>query len=194
MKAIRVNLRAFKERIQKVSKKIKETPVFLPLFIVVFLIVAIVTAVRFSFFPLPKFLEKLFKPFSQPPRENVAIPAKPPPIPLAPGEQVYNISGGKKDAPQMTLAVVDPLDVKSRQTQTLTLKARDPKGITEIKATVVTDNERVENKLERIEGDENDGVWKGSWRIKDSFDYNYQIILTAKNSENLESVVTLTFR
>jgi hypothetical protein len=54
--------------------------------------------------------------------------------PLAPGKQIYSISGGKKDAPQMTQAVVDPLDIKLKQTQTLTVKARDPKGITEIKA------------------------------------------------------------
>ena len=194
MKAVRINLKAFKERIQKVSKKIKETPVFLLLFIVVLLIVAIVIAVRLSFFPLPKFLEKLFKPSPQPPRENISEPFIPSPAPLAHGKQIYNISGGTKGGPQMTLAVIDPLDPEPSQKQILTLKANNLKPIVEIKATVVTDNERVENKLKRIEGNESDGVWQGSWRITDEYDYNYQIILIAKNNEDTESKVTLTFR
>lgn len=194
MKAVRPQLKNLKDSIGKLKKKIKKTPVYLPLFIVVFLIVALVIAARFSLFPLPKFLEKLFKPFSQPPRENISEPFKPSPAPLAHGKQIYNISGGTKGKPQMTLAVIDPLDPKPSQKQILTLKANNLKPIVEIKATVVTDNERVENKLKRIEGNESDGVWQGSWRITDEYDYNYQIILTAKNNENIESTVTLTFR
>ena len=94
----------------------------------------------------------------------------------------------------MTQAVIDPLDPKSSQIQTFTLKANNLKPIVEIKATVITDNGEKVNYLELVSGTNVDGVWQGSWRITDDYDYTYQISLAAKNNEGTESKTTLTFR
>jgi len=123
-------------------------------------------------------------------------PTEPPITPLAQGRQIYNISGGTKGGPQMTQVFIDPLDPKPSQIQTLTLKANNLKPIVEIKAIVITDNKNEEsaNILKLISGTNVDGVWQGSWRIRSEHNYNYQIKLVAKNNEDIESIVTLTFR
>ena len=94
----------------------------------------------------------------------------------------------------MTQVVIDPIDPSPSQIQTFTLKANNLKPIVEITATVITDNEEDVNILKLIGGTDTNGVWQGSWRIKDKYDYNYQIKLVAKNNEDIKSTVTLTFR
>jgi hypothetical protein len=180
---------------QNLKKHIPKWPIYYWVFIVVLAIALILGTIYLYLSPQLK--HKLFnnpEPTPVPPTENTWVPAKPAPAPLAPGKQVYTISGGKKGAPQMTMATIDPLDVKKGQLQTFTVEANDVKDISTINAEVITDNEKKTYPLKLHEGTDNNGAWTGSWRINDTFDYHYQIRITAKNSEGLESAVTLSFR
>jgi len=175
-----------KEKLGKVPKYIW----FLTAFVIVTLTILAI------FFPsfLSQLTIRLLNPFPQAQKENVATPAEPRIVPLATGKQIYNISGGTKGGPQMTQAVIDPIDPKPSQIQTFTLKANNLKPIVEIKAIVITDNGEKVNYLKLISGTNIDGVWQGSWRITDDYDYSYQISLIAKNNEDIESKTTITFR
>ena len=177
----------------KVKGKLGKVPSYI-WFLTAFVIITLtILAIFFPSF-LSQLTERLLKPFPQAQKENVATPAEPRIVPLATGKQIYNISGGTKGGPQMTQAIIDPIDPKSSQIQTLTLKANNLKPIVEIKAIVITDNGEKVNYLKLVSGTNVDGVWQGSWRITDEYNYTYQISLTAKNNENTESKTTLTFR
>lgn len=177
----------------KTKEKLGKVPNYIWFLTVSVVTVVIILAIFFPSF-LSQLTSKLFSPFPKTQKENVATPAKPRIVPLASGKQIYNISGGTKGEPQMTQVVIDPIDPKPSQIQTLTLKANNLKPIIEIKAVVMTDNEESTNFLKLISGSDVDGVWQGSWRIKDEYDYNYQIELVAKNNEDIESKATMTFR
>lgn len=183
-------------RLKKIKEKFGKVPKHI-WFLSAFLIITLIALAILYPALLSELAKKSLEPFSQTQEENkedIVVPEKPYVIPLAQGRRIYNISGGTKGGPQMTQAVIDPLDPKPSQIQTLTLKANNLKPIIEIKATVITDNEESVNSLKLIQGSNTDGVWQGSWRIKDEYDYNYQIELVAKNNEEIESIVTLTFR
>ena len=177
----------------KVKGKLGKVPSYI-WFLTAFVIITLtILAIFFPSF-LSQLTNRLLQPFPQAQKENVATPAEPRIVPLATGKQIYNISGGTKGGPQMTQAIIDPIDPKSSQIQTLTLKANNLKPIVEIKAIVITDNGEKVNYLKLVSGTNVDGVWQGSWRITDEYNYTYQISLTAKNNENTESKTTLTFR
>lgn len=179
--------------IGKTTKKLEKVPKYVWFLTAFVVTVIVVLAIFFPSF-LSELTNKLFNPLPGKQKANVATPAVLKIIPIAQGKQIYNISGGTKGGPQMTQAIVDPLDPTSNQVQTLTLKANNLKPIVEIKATVITDNEESVNFLKLTEGTDVDGVWQGSWRIKNDYDYNYQIVLVAKNNEGTETTTTLTFR
>lgn len=177
----------------KVKEKLGKVPKHI-WFLTAFLIITLIALAILYPALLSELAKRALAPFSQAQKENVATPAEPRIVPLATGKQIYNISGRTKGGPQMTQAVIDPIDPKSSQIQTFTLKANNLKPIVEIKAIVITDNGEKVNYLKLVSGTNVDGVWQGSWRITDDYNYNYQIMLVAKNNENTESKVTLTFR
>lgn len=96
----------------------------------------------------------------------------------------------------MSEVIIDPLDPKPEETQTVTIKALDvnKSPIKEITVTLVTDNKSESHTLKRINGTDLNGTWQGSWKISDSYDYTYRATLKAKNEANLVQSVTLTFR
>lgn len=185
-------------RLNKIKEKFKKVPKHIWFLSALLIISLIALAILYPAL-LSELAQKTLEPFYQTQEDastSTKSPAEPPITPLAQGKQIYNISGGTKGGPQMTQVLIDPLDPKPSQIQTLTLKANNLKPIVEIKATVITDNKNEEsvNTLKLISGTNVDGVWQGSWRIKSEHNYNYQIKLVAKNNENIESIVTLTFR
>ena len=183
---------SFRATFASFKEKIARVPIRIWLFIVV-LIITIITVALYIFLS-PSLRQKLFPESSPAPEaENIWTPKKPVSPPLASGKQIYAISGGKKGAPYMTQAAIDPIDPSSGESQTLTVKANDSKPITQITATMITDNKSETHTLRRVEGTETDGVWQGSWKIDSSFDYKYQVELEAKNAD-LANKVVLTFR
>lgn len=186
-----------KLRISLFFESLKKIPLHIYIWVVA--LIALSLVVLAFFFPsiIPSFFKNLIEtpPPSKEQKENVAEPFKPSPIPLAPGRQVYSISGGKTGAPRMTQATIDPLDVEEGQLQTFEVKAFDEESeITKITATVVTDNSQETYSLKLSDGTAQEGTWNGSWRIADTFLYNYQLVLTVTNQNGNESTVTMTFR
>jgi len=180
-------------RLDTIKGKLRGVPKYIWILIALLIIILITLAFLYREL-LSELAQKSFRPSSQEQRENIATPAEPRIAPLAHGRQIYSISGGTKGGPQMTQAVIDPIDPQPNQIQTLTIKANNLKPIVEITAKVVTDNEENINYLKLIEGTDTNGVWQGNWQISDEYNYNYQIVLIAKNNEDIESKTTLTFR
>lgn len=99
----------------------------------------------------------------------------------APGKQTYSISQTHR-SPNFTEAVIDPEDVRLGQTQTMTVTINDEKApITEVIAEIETDKGIIKNALNRISGTDRDGVWQGSWVVKDTHDTTYVTTFKAVN-------------
>jgi len=127
-----------KNSLKPIKERLPKKPLYLWLLISA-LVLAIISG-AFYFFLSPDLRQKTLKTLKlKPAPDQQPTPTLKPIRPLAPGKQTYTISGGKKGAPQITEAVIDPLDVKKNQNQTFTVKASDEKEIVEIKA-VVEDN------------------------------------------------------
>ena len=159
------------------------------------LVVSLVLAV---YYISPQTIEKFFaylgrKIFLTPPGQTQATP-RPSPIPLATGKQTYMISGSLPGAAKIAEATIDPIDPATATLQKLTLQVLDTKGVTEVKATVWTDNKTTPHQLSLKSGTKTDGIWEGSWSLSDSYDYRYGIVLKAKNEDGLWTTNSLTFR
>lgn len=99
----------------------------------------------------------------------------------APGKQTYTITQ-THHSPNFTQAVIDPEDVKVGQKQTMTVTLGDEKAsITEVVAEIETDTGIIKNSLKRISGTDRQGVWEGSWIVKDTHDTTYITTFKAVN-------------
>lgn len=127
--------------------------------------------------------------------KNITEPFKPSPKPLATGKQIYQISGSKTGAPKIAEFIIDPIDPKPGANQKVSVKvlSLDNQPVTEVAATMITDNKKATYPLKLTSGTNLDGVWEGSWSLSDSYLYLYQAAIKAKNAKD-EWEVTLTFR
>ena len=104
-------------------------------------------------------------------RKSVAVP----------GKQTYSIISSHK-SPEFTKAVIDPEDVKLGEKQTMTVSVKDEKAtIVSVIAEIETDKGKINHPLFLKNGDASDGVWEGSWIVKDTHDTTYVTIFRAKN-------------
>ena len=127
--------------------------------------------------------------------KNISIPFKPAPKPLAGGRQHYTISGSKINAPKVAEVVIDPIDPAPGTNQKVSAKVLSLSGepVTEVTATMITDNKKTAYPLKLTSGTNLDGVWEGSWNLSDTYLYLYQAAIKAKNAKD-EWEVILTFR
>ena len=116
--------------------------------------------------------------------------ATPKPIikPLPTGKQIYNYSHGKNVVgPKPTQVIIDPIDPKTGDTQTLTITLPHDKPVTNTKATLITDNESTAINLTK----ELEDTYVANWRMTDSYDYKYQITFEfSDNTETFSGAVT----
>ena len=109
------------------------------------------------------------------------------------GNQIYFIQNSH-NSPQMTEAIIDPLDVKPNDIQKMTIKAKDSiYPISSIKAIVQTDNGNETYFLSLISGTNNDGVWESQWKVHDTHSETYRTTFIAENTIGEKSDVTLTW-
>ena len=118
----------------------------------------------------------------------------PTPKPIPSGRQIYNISHGKDvKGPKMSQVIVDPLDPSVGGTQIVTVKIAYTSPITDVKATLETDNMNKTYTFKRIAGSDTDGTWQASWKMEDSYDYTYYLFFKlASEADTYEG--GLTFR
>jgi len=113
------------------------------------------------------------------------------PQPLLQGKETYNIFSAEK--PTFTEAVIDPLDPGFGKRQTVAVKIRDESQITSVSAVLKTDRETATYPMERIKGTAQDGIWRGSWVVRDTYNFRYILTLEAE-SKTSRSHIDLTFR
>lgn len=173
----------------------------LPLYVWIFIIVAIITfGIIAIYFFAPNFAQKITQRqeavVENGQNKNIAEPFKPSPRPLATGKQTYLISGSTPKAPKMSEVTFDPIDPKSGQNQTIIVKALDVNAslVKMVSVTLNTDNKSETHSLSLSQGTAQDGVWQGSWKISDSYDYKYTATFRAENAAGLAQTSTLTLR
>ena len=184
--------------------KIKERLSGIPTYLLAFLAVLVTTLILGGFYlflspniSLKDLVNKVKKPEEEINEEkNITEPFKPSPRPLATGKQTYLISGSTKGAPKMSEVTFDPIDPKSDQNQTIIIKALDVNGsfVKTVTVTLNTDNKGEIHSLSLTQGTAQDGVWQGSWKISDSYDYKYTATIRAENAAGLAQTATLTLR
>lgn len=114
--------------------------------------------------------------------------------PLPKGKQVYSYSHGPLvTGPKPSSATIDPIDPDPNEEQHLSIKVEHDKEVDSAVATVVTDNENKEHKMELISGTKTDGVWETKWKMADTYNYKYQIQYVFKSGNEIHEGA-LTFR
>jgi hypothetical protein len=121
---------------------------------------------------------------------------------LPQGFQSYSISTDSPKNLQIIQVDIDPLDVGKRKTQTVIVYVEDIKNnpITEenkVEAIVYQDNISTPFSfdLKKIEGPNTStiSIWQGSWKCEDTHNLKYMMTITAKTTDDNDSI-TLTFR
>ena len=141
---------------------------------------------------------------TQPTSTEITLPPSPPPPPpsgpplscqdqYASGAQTYSVT--TKSIPTIYQIVVDPLNVNYSASQTVNASVRDTNGnpITSVSGSAITDTKSVNFTLTRVSGTETDGVWQGTWVLKDSICQNFQVSVSATSQSGTSNVV-LTFK
>lgn len=113
-------------------------------------------------------------------------------VTLPHGKQTYYIQGSH-NSPQFMEAIIDPVDVRVGDNQTMTIKIRDEYSITKVEAQVETDTGIKIYKLDLVEGIDTDGIWQGSWTVHDTHSEKYRTTFFAIDSNNEPSIITLTW-
>ena len=112
------------------------------------------------------------------------------PRPIPTGPKSFTVSQGDKTVPQFSTGIVDPYDPAKGATQTVTINVKFGKPITRVTAILETDKKTsppVEFKL--ISGTNTSGQWQGSWKINDTYLYNYVLTLQAESGKSVGSVI-----
>ena len=121
-------------------------------------------------------------------------------IPLPPDLKVqfsaraenYGVSSGQR--PYFTQAVIDPRDVQVGEVQRLLVRVADPDGVRSVVATTELDTTTLTLPLARIWGDENDGIWYGSWTVEDTHDAHYVTNVAATNARRQTNTLELVWK
>ncbi len=116
-------------------------------------------------------------------------PSGPSPSPafLPQGKHSYSISQGDKTVPQITKSIIDPLDPKLNETQTVQVKISHTSPVNSVKLKLTSDNHQVETDMTLTKGTATNGTWEISWQITDTVLYNYLLTITAKSNDKTGS-------
>lgn len=191
---------AFGDRFSSIRGIIGKIPVIYIVIAIVWVFsIAVIVVGSYIIYKSPKIEELLKKGragLQTEENKNIAEPFKPSPRPLATGKQTYLISGSTPGAPKMSEVTFDPIDPKSGQNQIVIVKALDVNGslVRSVSVTLNTDNKSETHSLSLSQGTAQDGVWQGSWKISDSYDYKYTATFRAENAAELAQTSTLTLR
>jgi len=115
--------------------------------------------------------------------------------PIPQGRQVYQITMASH-SPNITEAVVDPVDVHPGDTQFMSVAVSDTDSknkIVSVVAAVRTDTGIKEYPLSLSSGSAESGVWSGSWMVHDTHSETYRTTFVATNDIGEIASTTLTW-
>jgi len=163
-----------------------------------FLLISLIIVLGFILFIFPSDLKPIQQPIER--GEEFTEQHARKVVSLAQGKQTYFIFTDKPKNPQIIKISLDPLDVKTGETQTIIVQIKDTNNqpITnenKVQATIVTDNKStiVPFLLRRADGPDLVTIWEGIWECEDNHDYIFQASILAANAIG-ESFVDLSFR
>jgi hypothetical protein len=126
---------------------------------------------------------------------NISPTPRPTLVPIPSGSQTFRLSSGKKTGPQLNEITVNPYDPRLGSTQSVTLKASSLKPITQVTATLFTDNHHQEStSLSQSSGDSRNGTWVTFFQYDNSYDYIYKMTFTATDSSGETTTFDLILR
>lgn len=117
------------------------------------------------------------------------------PAVLPEGSHTFTFSHGDKVVgPKPQSLTIDPLTPSPDQKQTLTVTLSGTTPVTQATVYMTTDTKtEVKHVLTRISGSSTEGVWQGSWSIKDTTDTKYALRFYFKNANGIYNN-TMRFR
>lgn len=110
------------------------------------------------------------------------------PKPIKQGTETYNISQAQSARPKITQATFNPHDPDQGQTQEISIRVLDSAPVNSVSVSIESDNNSRNINLTLSEGNNQDGVWTGSWEVDDSVDYTYIVTVTASGAGGQSSV------
>lgn len=133
---------------------------------------------------------------------SVPEPTVPPGITRAPtpylllpqGRQAYQIRTGSSNEPMATRIIVDPLDARKGESQTVSLEAGYTNPIESIDVTLITDNTQKTYSMTLSEGAATKGTWSSTHAIEDDHEVIYTMKFVIKYNGGKESVVDFPIR
>lgn len=115
-------------------------------------------------------------------------------LPLPSGPQIYRFTHGKSvTGPKIQTAQVSHLTPQANEEQIVTLTIKHDSPIKSVTANLVTDNKSKTYTFKKISGTDTDGAWEASWKINDTYDYQYYLDFTL-TSDTGDFHGPLTFR
>lgn len=110
-----------------------------------------------------------------------------------PGREIFRIFSGIERFPKITLAIIEPQDVKPGDIQKLTLQVEDPAGVAEVFAITELDNGTFKLQLELRQGNETLGYWTSAWIVHDTHSKKYRTKFIATNKKSETNSITLAW-
>jgi hypothetical protein len=159
------------------------------LIILLSILFIVLVAVGITFLPTGlKTISDMFKQDSHSPTST----ASPRRIPSGP--KGFTVSQADKTVPQFGRGEINPYDPAKGATQTLTITVKFKDPVTSVSAILRTDKQSSELiPLTLINGTNTDGQWQATWKITDTYLYNYALSLEAKSGKSV-GVVEITLR
>lgn len=131
---------------------------------------------------------------TQPPLTGDTVPTPTPtPTKLFHGKDTYNISGGMPDDPHFPEVSIDPLDPEVGQEQTFTVKITSKYPVTTAYLSIRTDKNTTKLPLTLSSDDRTNAIWTATWKMPETYLYNYQITPHAQTAYT-QSSATITVR
>jgi hypothetical protein len=100
----------------------------------------------------------------------------------------FSISTHATTGPLLQEGYLIPFYPAVGDTQTMSIKASDSVDIASVLVTINTDKKSATYPLKLAEGDAMHGLWKGSWKVSDTHDNVYTIIIYAADKMSSSSV------
>lgn len=118
----------------------------------------------------------------------------PTPSKLKQGKETYSITQGPAEkGPDITQAVIDPLEPQKGQKVTMTISVNSTKPADSVTIELETDTMKKSYPLTLVSGTNLDGQWQATWTVEDTLLYQYVAKIEARSGSELSDFV-LTIR